>query len=239
MECSECNVRSSVGYCHECESLLCEVCSNRCDRCHKTFCRSHIQRTSSGRNICVSCVVANYDKRAKQSKELREKRATRAELGRKTRKVRAAEEKGFSFESLTRDEDPLPATNYLSEQEPSAPDRDFDTPPIIDTEALNARVLTGSASRRTPTWMSGLALALLSWGMVIAALRSSDVGAQRGILTLLALLLSLGTVVWTAPGAFAKEASQNRSRGRAALAVGSVALVYTAILLYLRSGSSG
>lgn len=240
MECSECNVRSSVGFCHECEMLLCEVCSHRCDRCHKSFCRSHIQRTSSGRSICVSCVVANYDKRAKQSKELRERRAERAELGRKKRNARTGASEGFSFESLTKDEEPLPAAREEPPAEPTyAPGRDFDASPLADAEALNARVLTGSASQRTPTWLSGLGLGIVSWLVLLAALNSSEIGAQRAILNLVALCLSLGTAVWTAPGAFAYVEGASRSRGRFAFSVGALALLCSAIMYYLRWAHSG
>ena len=228
-----------MGFCHECEILLCEVCGNQCERCHKTVCRSHIQRTSSGRNVCVSCVVDNYEKRATQSKELREKRAARAELGRKTKRKREPgtvhggekSAESFSFESLVGGDDPAPYA--LSEPAESAPGLRLDSAPMLDVEALNRRVLTGSARERKPSWLSGLALAALGWVILISAYRASELGAQKAILTLIALILSLGTVLWTAPGAFAIVESRDRTRGRIVLLIGLAALV-GAIYIYVR-----
>lgn len=239
MECAQCGIRSSVGFCHECEMLLCEVCGHQCERCHKTVCRSHIQRTSSGRNVCVSCVVENYEKRATQSKELREKRAVRAEIGRKTRRKRepGASQGGdnpsesFSFESLVRGDETSPyAVSGPSAKEPAYR---MDGMPLADPEALNRRVLTGSAQQGKPTWLTGLALAFMSWVFLLSAYRATEIGAQKAILTLVALILSIGTVVWTASGAFAILESRERTRGRAVFSLGLAALL-GAILIYAR-----
>ena len=234
MECGDCGVRSSVSYCDECELLLCEVCGNVCERCHKVVCRSHIQRTSSGRNVCVSCVVANYDKRAKQSRELRERRAQRAELGRKVRKHSARKEESLSFESLSRDLGPGPSVPA------PAPDlRDFHAIPVADPEQLNARVLTGSASRRSPTWISGLAMGVLAWLLCAGALRDAPFPVQQAIFNLVALLVSLGAVVLTCPGAFAKIAGPDRTRSRIAFAVGLGALLVAVGLYVMRGMNAG
>lgn len=247
MECAQCGVRSSIGYCHECEILLCEVCGNRCERCHKTVCRSHIQRTSSGRNICVSCVVANYEKRATQSKELRERRAERAEIGRKKKRTRdrdgvqgsplvsesAPAEESFSFESLVRDDEPVA---YRTSAPMESQSLRFESAPLADPDALNKRVLTGSASARKPMWLSGLVLAALSWLLLISALRASEVGAQKAILTLVAFLLSLGTLVWVTPSAISKEGGSARKRSRLVLLIG-IAAFLGAVLVYVQRWS--
>lgn len=250
MECADCGVRSSVGYCRECEMLLCEVCSHTCEICGTTVCRSHIQRSSRGRSICVSCVVSRYDKRARQSRELRERRAERAELGHKVHKSRKPHKshesrksdkpdkpdesrrepvESLSFESLTRDVGPLPGGAPASE--PEAPPRaepsprDFGEMPLATQEEINARVLTGSASQRSPTWLSGLGLGVVSWVLCVAAIRASEVDLQQAILVFVALIVALGTVVWTAPGAFARQAGPDRTRSRIAFAVGALALM--------------
>lgn len=242
MQCAECGVRSAVGYCGECETLLCEVCGRTCSQCGKVACRSHLQRTSSGRNICVSCVVLHYDKRARQSKERRERRAEEAALGGKTRKhhKHAAEPENLSFEALARDLTPPPRPVFapeVREEEAGTPVFDskqaedpFAHSPLYDKEALNARVLTGSASSRTPPWLSGLALGVVSWVLCLAA-RSSALDVQQFIYSGIALLLSLGTVAWTAPGAFAREEAPGRTRCRAALVIGVGAVVFAGLLL--------
>jgi len=240
MECAECGVRSAVGYCGECETLLCEVCGRTCSQCGKIACRSHLQRTSSGRNICVSCVVLHYDKRARQSKERRERRAEEVAMGGKTRKhhKHAAEPESLSFEALARDMGPLAAPiPDFRDDEPDRPDSESGKHPIIvnrgplaDADALNARVLTGSANTRTPPWLGGLGMGVVSWVLCFAARSQSESALEDGILNGVALLISFGTVVWTAPGAFSKEAASARTWCRVALLVGIGALVFAGLL---------
>lgn len=228
MECADCTVRSSVAFCHECEMLLCEVCSHTCERCDKVVCRSHIQRTSSGRNICVSCVVLHYDKRARQSKERRERRAEQVAMGGKVRKPKKRVTENLSFEALAEDM-PAPVATY-----PSGEYDAFEPSPLTDTEQLNARVLTGSAGRRTPVWISGLAMGCVAWLLCLAALSGDAVNIQRAIYSFLALLVSLGTVVWTASSAFSKTQDGNRRWARVAFAVGSSALLMTVGIYIMR-----
>lgn len=251
MECAECGVRSAVGYCNECETLLCEVCGRTCERCGKIACRSHLQRTSSGRTICVACVVQHYDNRARQTRELRERRAEETAMGGKTKKHRhdghrhdaqarraapaPAPAESFSFESLSRELGAAPVPFVEHEREPEieerrvpAAGRELDGRPPVrlhggplgDPDALNARVLTGSASTRTPPWLSGLALGLVSWALCFLALRETVFVFQQWILGLVALVVSLGTVVWTVSGAFGKEATPARGRCRLAFGLG-------------------
>ena len=66
MECHVCEVRSSVGYCVECQQLLCETCGVPCENCGKISCPEHVHTTRSGRSLCKGC----YDER----KEKREQR---------------------------------------------------------------------------------------------------------------------------------------------------------------------
>jgi len=241
MECGECGIRSSVGYCHECEVLLCEVCSQICERCKNTVCKSHIQRTSSGRRICVSCVVHHYDKRAKKTKERREMRAEAVVAGDKksakkktsgitsskaTSAAPAAE--SFSFESLQADMGGVPFTLPTDTRDPEL------FSPLVDKEALNQRVLTGSASTAKPAWLSGLLLLALAWVVFVGALTGGSFGAQRTIFNAVAVILSLGTVAWTASGALAKGNKQLRKRNRIVFALGLITFLFAGLVLYLR-----
>jgi hypothetical protein len=247
MQCAECGVRSAVGYCGECETLLCEVCGRTCSQCGKVACRSHLQRTSSGRNICVSCVVLHYDKRARQSKERRERRAEEAAMGGKTHTHHkhhrpAAEPENLSFEALAREMTPAPIPVFVPEPEEADREREsrsydaarpqdsFDHGPLRDREALNARVLTGSATTGTPTWISGLGMGIFAWLLCFSATGGTVLPLQDGILSAVAFLLALGAVVWTVPGALIKEAVPLRIRSRIALGVGAGALIYSAVL---------
>ena len=66
MECSVCNTRSSVGYCVECQTLLCEVCSIACEHCGKIVCPEHQNETRSGRRLCGACFSAREAKKAER-----------------------------------------------------------------------------------------------------------------------------------------------------------------------------
>ena len=59
MECHVCEVRSSVGFCAECQQLLCETCGVPCDTCGKISCPEHVHETRSGKRLCKGC----YDER--------------------------------------------------------------------------------------------------------------------------------------------------------------------------------
>ena len=55
MECSMCEVRSSVGMCSRCSRLLCEVCGKTCERCGNVVCMEHVHITRHGRPLCLDC----------------------------------------------------------------------------------------------------------------------------------------------------------------------------------------
>lgn len=157
----------------------------------------------------------------------------------------AAEPEILSFEALARDLPPasisLPQTEPMEEvlereekRQPYESTRHheaFDHGPLTDREALNARVLTGSASAGIPTWISGLGLAVFAWLICFAARGESGLPLQGAILSVVAFMLSLGAVVWTAPGALIKEAVPLRTRSRLALGVGAGGLIFSAALV--------
>ena len=167
--------------------------------------------------------------------------AERAELGRKTRKRRSGGEEqppreertpageSLSFESLTRDLDEAPYRASEGAPEPGPSRVLYEGAPLVDEEALNRRVLTGSASTRTPPWISGLCVSALAWVVLFSAWGASEIGGQRTILSLVALVLSLGTVIWTGPGAFSKAAIPARRWIRVAFGLGLVALLLSGL----------
>ena len=55
MECGVCEIRSSIGYCIECQKLLCETCSQTCDECGKLMCPDHVYESRSGKIYCNPC----------------------------------------------------------------------------------------------------------------------------------------------------------------------------------------
>lgn len=77
MECHVCEVRSSVGYCVECQQLLCETCGVPCDNCGKISCAEHIHETRGGRSLCISCYEERREKREQQKKAAADERASK------------------------------------------------------------------------------------------------------------------------------------------------------------------
>ncbi len=66
MECHVCQVRSSVGFCVECQGLLCETCGIPCDHCRALMCPLHVHETRGGRNLCINCYEERQARKAQQ-----------------------------------------------------------------------------------------------------------------------------------------------------------------------------
>lgn len=66
MDCAICGVRSSVGYCEECKTLLCEECAIKCETCGKLICLDHVHVTSSQRQLCGACHQERKARRARR-----------------------------------------------------------------------------------------------------------------------------------------------------------------------------
>lgn len=64
MECLVCQIRSSVGFCAECQGLLCETCGVPCEQCGSPSCPTHVHETRSGRKLCIKCYEDRQTKRA-------------------------------------------------------------------------------------------------------------------------------------------------------------------------------
>lgn len=64
MECQECDFRSSVGFCHTCQKMLCEVCGAECTECGHFVCPEHGRETRSGKLLCPECQQARKKARS-------------------------------------------------------------------------------------------------------------------------------------------------------------------------------
>lgn len=69
MDCAVCNVRSSITYCNECQTLLCEECGAICDECRKRMCPIHTHETKHGRTLCLNCFTAYTEHRRRREAE--------------------------------------------------------------------------------------------------------------------------------------------------------------------------
>ncbi|MCF6286162.1 MAG: hypothetical protein L3K26_13370 [Candidatus Hydrogenedentes bacterium] len=236
LEWGACKIRSSVGFCHECDMLLCEVCSHTCERCGTTVCKSHIQRSKSGRRICVSCVVHHYDKRAKKSLERREMRAEavaaggrgrhRSEHRQSAEESTASPKESLSFDALNQEGDFRTSTAPMDEAVAFSP--------VVDDDALNQRVLTGSANARTPAWASGLIMSIVAWALFFGALSGTRLGLQQVIFNVLSLIVGLGAMVWCGPASFGKGDKEIRVRSRIAFAIGLGVVLLSGLVFYVR-----
>ncbi len=90
MDCQVCEVRSSVGYCVECQKILCETCGVTCENCGKLSCPDHIHETSSGRVLCKSC----YDERREKRKQMKAAHAKKGEGDTSLEGLEAADDEG-------------------------------------------------------------------------------------------------------------------------------------------------
>lgn len=77
MDCLVCNTRSAVESCAICHSLLCEVCSVKCQTCGKAVCPEHVYRSHSGKVFCLPC----QEKRRTAARRARKAEDERDALG--------------------------------------------------------------------------------------------------------------------------------------------------------------
>ncbi len=75
MDCSVCNVRSSMGYCDECNTLLCEDCAIKCVKCSKLMCPDHQRITKGGRILCHTCMGERDAQRDERRRKIDEAEA--------------------------------------------------------------------------------------------------------------------------------------------------------------------
>ncbi len=193
MECTVCRVRSSVGFCPECKTLLCEVCGALCARCGQLACKGHLQRTDEGL-LCRACIV----------KQLRPVPVVpHAEPG---VEGQPSKPEVLSFAALMEDvdEDRRPTAAFVPAASAGTP--------AARTEALNRRVLTASGRKDTPVWLSSLVGGVASWLVFWPAARTELFLEVRNSLLLIVLAVSLGTVLWAATGVARRDASM-KERG--------------------------
>ena len=138
-------------------------------------------------------------------------------------KPAAPQAESFSFQDLMKDLEPMPPAGGTSFQDlggpaaaPAAP-RDLDDPrndrnrgahglddipdpdiekklqQMLGEDKTNARMLTGSATKGNPMWISGAFLGTLSWGMCYFLALGP---AFQPIGTYASLVISAGGIVW-------------------------------------------
>lgn len=69
MICEVCDIRSSEGFCVECETLLCDQCGERCGDCGKFICPKHVFELEA-RALCFNCAKGLDAIRRKRSRRV-------------------------------------------------------------------------------------------------------------------------------------------------------------------------
>ncbi|MBI2431248.1 MAG: hypothetical protein HYV26_00025 [Candidatus Hydrogenedentes bacterium] len=227
MECSVCKVRSTIGYCKECQRVLCEVCSIPCDRCKKLLCRVHRQRTPGGRNLCAECMAHRNARRAQQEQEKASKK-----------------EETFSFQDLLDEfgDEVLPGPKKTAVKQEAAKIEEFrpdwageappepppkQEPPKTTEDEINARILTGSAARSRPLWINSAIIGVMACLLGFTAGRNTYFGSLlQPWLSYVIMLVACAAILWAIMGWRQKEQPlRDRRLCGIGLVLGCIALV--------------
>lgn len=222
MECAVCQTRSAVGYCAQCKTMLCEVCGVACAACGSIACKRHSAKDAAGRSLCAQCQSrqssaaqappqpAASPKEAAPKPEVLTFDALAEELGRTAWQGADAPERDEPPEARLSPPDDSqrkqaqnkPARSAAQQAAPQRKKLVLD----MDEDAINARVLTSSAPKGTPVWLSGAFLGVVAcvttWLLrgFIADPRFQRFGFGAVI------IIALGAVLWSGSGLFNKAA---------------------------------
>ncbi len=106
MECSVCKTRSSIGYCPDCQQLLCETCGVACADCGVMLCEAH-RVSYQGVHVCRRCAqkanaALQHSTPAPRHRAPAVQPPAEVENG-SGKKATKEEPKGFSFQDLMED----------------------------------------------------------------------------------------------------------------------------------------
>lgn len=235
MECAVCQTRSAVGYCAQCKTMLCEVCGVACAACGSITCKRHSAKDAAGRSLCSQCQTHQNSpaqpppqpavpaKQTAPKPEVLTFDALAEELGRTEWQGGGGPESDASQEARSSAPDDTqrkpaqdkPARSAAQQTAPQRKKLVMD----MDEDAINARVLTGSAPKGTPVWLSGAFLGVVAcvttWLLrgFIADPRFQRIGSG------LVIVIALGAILWSGSGLFNQNAS---SRDRKLCIIGIV-----------------
>jgi len=227
MQCDVCDSRPAGGYCGECRAKVCTHCGRKCAACSKILCPKHMQRTDGGRVLCAGCMAERNAQRAQkiaqQKTQVQGAPAAPPAPPQAAKPPQEAARGGFSFQELQAELGDGPAfsgggpggapsgkthTEGLVNpdtglEETYDPEVDAKLAELLGEDGnVRMEALGGSASRATPTWVSGLfgagvslVLCLLLWG-------GSGFNAMQPYTSYSILLLAFGTIVWSVFGVF-------------------------------------
>ena len=241
MECAVCQTRSAVGYCAKCHMMLCEVCGVVCEACGGIACRRHSARDAAGRALCPLCQARRKNEKTpvgqkasprgseSSKREVLTFEALSRELGHPEYKTGEDEAAGEAHEaSPPSDRDKPERRHEPRHQKHEKHTRRYSEKldAEIDEDAINARVLTGSAPKGTPVWLSGAFIGVVAC-VTTWLLRGflADPRFQRigfGFI----IVIALGAVIWSGSGLLNRELSpRERKLSLIGIVLGLVAAI--------------
>lgn len=216
MQCGVCDFRASIGYCNECKTLVCELCSEKCKICGKLVCRDHRMKTKKGESVCIACLAKRGSDRADT---LAKDRAEEAEAARDIEML--------SFESLNEemDDEGSALARERARRQKKRGRKEFEDEP---------RVLDASRRSRTPMWVTTLWGTGGALGMLFALYVVHDhayIQDQIPYFCYLTVFVAIGTAIWGAYGLVLKK-GVGVSHKRWLCAIGMVVSLLVALVAY-------
>lgn len=205
VECKICQVRLAEHRCATCGAPICPVCGIACDRCGRWSCTPHVHWTPQKHAVCHVC----------------ESGARPAEAPGETVTPASAPSGGMSFEALQAELGSPPPSAVGTEEKrpepepaPQSAGRAAEGRPGIGATPDPNRLLTASAQRGTPLWVSALFVAGLSWVLLIPLVTPgiNVFHNAQPYMSYSICLLALGAVVWSFTGLFSEKAGRNERR---------------------------
>lgn len=249
MVCSVCKTRSAVGYCSTCRILLCERCSTTCAACHQRVCAQHAVRLPEGKILCPRCAemrrqmqeqrhAAHVSSAPPAPSPVSTSFASLIEelppVPTPVSEARAHAETVIEHEPR-RKETPL-RTQELSAEERARRAKSLDDPEEIkrllrsaiqdEDEERNFRVLSASAPKATPIWLSGLFTGAMAFILVLPLIFGRGFEVMQPFYSYSIMLLGGGTILWTGYGLFQPSATRTeRWRCVFGLTLGALAVI--------------
>jgi hypothetical protein len=247
MQCALCETRSAIGYCGTCRTLLCEVCGQACAGCGKGMCPSHRAQAPNGKALCPACFAAHQARGVAPTAMSPARAAAAAPPPPPAPPSPSAAPASTSFSDLLADlgppviSAPPPTAQEAPLSRPLVPtDDDAARAPSLDEiearamalleqsiqdERHNARLLTASASRGTPMWLSGAFIGGLACVLLLLMQGGSQMWEP---LRYVVLLVGMGAVIWNGYGFYSPgQPAKSRNLCLIGLALGIVAVGVT------------
>lgn len=220
MECSICNTRSSIGYCPDCQKLLCEECSVTCAQCGILLCEDHRSRVGDEIYLCHRCAKKTKNAISHGTPIPKHRHATPVALKEVAPDNHIAQEqkstssKGFSFEDLMADLEDDGFEYQVREQEPPESEADSNgslsdsaasiprREPLVSDDPNEFVILSSSAPQKTKLWIKTYVISFCALIVIFFLWRFPNLGYIQPHTSYLAMFITLNGVFWGGYGMY-------------------------------------